>query len=333
MTVTAPTMLEHALHELALGAYVFPLRPRSKIPFGAHDCPSGHPHEHGHKDATSDPDVVRAWWRAHPDANNGVALEPSGQVLLDYDFRADLTASAEDELFAALGPLPETRTVLSRPDGSRHRVFRANGVLYTSAPTLIPGIEIKHKGGYRVGAGSIHPDTGAPYLDDEVTADLPLAPCPDFSPILPQLREVDDKPALEEQVGVGGRHHALTRVAGALRRLGLSGEEMVPTLLSVNAAPCVPPVGEQTSARSRAVSRSATRPRKRCHHRCAAVRRPRNARRRVPPPRCHGCAATSSRRPVTTRTSSTCRCSAWAATSRCAGRTSSPACRGSARPS
>jgi len=166
-------------------------------------------------------------------------------VLVDYDTRSDPTGTADDDLYDALGTLPPTKVVLSRSDGSRHRLFRANGVTYTSAPTRIAGLEVKHAGGYRVGVGSVHPETGLPYVYDALTADLPLAPCPDLAPILPRWKEAEDKPAVEEQVTVGARHHALTRIAGAQRRMGLSGEEMLPTLLEVNAARCVPPLAEK----------------------------------------------------------------------------------------
>lgn len=89
-------------------------------------------------------------------------------MLLDYDRRSDPTGTA-DELYAALGELPDTRVVMSRSNGSCHRLYRANGASYISAATLIPGFEIKHRGGYRVGVGSIHPDTGEPYVYDAVT--------------------------------------------------------------------------------------------------------------------------------------------------------------------
>jgi putative DNA primase/helicase len=65
--------LEAALSYAARGWAIFPLVPGSKKPFGkAHEC--GAPsHQHGFKDATTDPAIITAWWTEHPDANIGVA--------------------------------------------------------------------------------------------------------------------------------------------------------------------------------------------------------------------------------------------------------------------
>src|SRR4051812_5364940 len=55
---------------------VFPLRPGDKRPLT----------EHGFKDASRDPDRIRAWWKATPQANIGV---PTGLAfdVLDVDWR------------------------------------------------------------------------------------------------------------------------------------------------------------------------------------------------------------------------------------------------------
>lgn len=45
---------------------VFPLRPRGKTPLTSN----------GFKDATLDPEKVRAWWKQHPDANIGLPTGP-----------------------------------------------------------------------------------------------------------------------------------------------------------------------------------------------------------------------------------------------------------------
>ena len=63
-------------------------------PQGDCGCGRGHPPDqvgkapltpHGVKDATTDPDTIRTWWRKWPKANIGIALEPAGLLVLDLD--------------------------------------------------------------------------------------------------------------------------------------------------------------------------------------------------------------------------------------------------------
>lgn len=60
---------------LSMGWYVFPIKPGEKTPLT----------KHGHKEASNDPKVAKAWWDKHPDANVGVACGPSGLVVVDVD--------------------------------------------------------------------------------------------------------------------------------------------------------------------------------------------------------------------------------------------------------
>ena len=49
---------------------------------------------------------------------------------------------------------------------------------------------------------------------------------------------------LDEAIPEGRRDAALTRIAGVMRRQGLSADEMAPSLLAVNAGRCNPPLPE-----------------------------------------------------------------------------------------
>jgi len=49
----------------------------------------------------------------------------------------------------------------------------------------------------------------------------------------------------DDVIPEGQRDAILTRIAGAMRRQGLSAEEMVPSLLAVNAGRCQPPLPEE----------------------------------------------------------------------------------------
>lgn len=68
-------ILEKALAYAAKGYYVFPCRPKGKAPLTPH----------GHKDATIDENIIRKWWSKWPDANIGIALKPSGLMVVDID--------------------------------------------------------------------------------------------------------------------------------------------------------------------------------------------------------------------------------------------------------
>ena len=79
--------------------HVFPLRPRDKTPLEAG----------GFYTASTDPAVIRDWWRRWPEANVGIACGASGLVVIDIDakdgapgleswrdLKADLGAGIED---------------------------------------------------------------------------------------------------------------------------------------------------------------------------------------------------------------------------------------------
>lgn len=162
--------LKAALAYIARGWHVFPLCPRAKVPFpGDHEC--GAPlHQHGHLDATNDPDVVRCWWTVHPDANIGIraGIESGVGVVDRDDYRGGfVTWEALEAKYAAFPYSLRART----GSGSLHLYLRHPGGRRISgggAGRLGPGIDVKFDGGYVVGAGSIHPN-GNPYtwIDEE----------------------------------------------------------------------------------------------------------------------------------------------------------------------
>jgi hypothetical protein len=127
------------------GFKVFPLKPRSKLPAT----------QHGYKDASNDPAVIRAWWRRMPDANIGIATgKASGVIVLDVDAQhggLETLARLEDEN----GRLPDAPTVRTG-NGGLHIYFRDPGELRNSTGLVGPGIDVRGDGGYVVAAGSIH---------------------------------------------------------------------------------------------------------------------------------------------------------------------------------
>src|SRR4051794_5252709 len=75
---------------------------------------------HGHLDATTEPDQIKAWWTRWPDAMIGAPV-PDSCIVVDVDPRnnGDLA-----ELETLSGPLPPTLTAWSgRDDGGRHLYY------------------------------------------------------------------------------------------------------------------------------------------------------------------------------------------------------------------
>lgn len=136
-------MLDVALRYATRWA-VFPCKPGQKVPA----C------EHGCKDATRDPDRIRAWWERE-DYNIGVATGAvSGIYVLDVDGDEGLEALLE------LGHgIPGTLTQHT-PSGGLHLVFAYPVEVGNSARKIGPNLDTRGDGGYIVVAPSVHPNGG-----------------------------------------------------------------------------------------------------------------------------------------------------------------------------
>jgi hypothetical protein len=169
-------MLNHALKWAARGLPVFPLRPRSKIPFaGSNGC----------KDATRDEAIIRAWWRKQPRANIGVA---TGEGFFVLDLDGD---EAQQWFVNSCGRHGEHDPTLTVKTASGwHLYFWAPVEIPNSISRIAPHVDIRGTGGYAVAPPSIHPDTGQAY---EFVHDQPIAEAPRWltdlaipDPVLPR---------------------------------------------------------------------------------------------------------------------------------------------------
>ena len=147
-------LLSAALAYAGRGWPVFPCKARGKAPAT----------KRGLKDATTDPAVIREWWRDHPRANVAVVTgAAAGLFVLDIDVDP---AKGEDgnaslaELERVHGPLPTT-VEQRTPRGGRHLLFRhPGGKVKNSAKQLGAGLDVRGDGGYIVAAPSVHPNGG-----------------------------------------------------------------------------------------------------------------------------------------------------------------------------
>lgn len=112
MSVRLESALEYAQ---MLGFAVFPVAADCRVPMV----------EHGVHEASSDPAVIRGWWRQHPSANIAVAAGvPSGVLIVDIDAKDGKDGFASlQRMVEKYGPLPVTPRS-STPSGGAHLYFR-----------------------------------------------------------------------------------------------------------------------------------------------------------------------------------------------------------------
>lgn len=218
-----------AIEAAALGFYVIPLWPGSKVPAMHHErrCPRCGDCEHGHLGwemrATRDLETINRWWHAMP-LNVGIATGPSGLHVLDLDSahgahpppqwkgcrdgREVLTRLAE----RAGAPFPsETRTVRT-PTGGSHLYFQAPPSISLRNTVARVGwrVDSRGDGGFVVGAGSRRAEGWY-----ELIVDAPVAPMPLWLISIlrrPAFTPPRANPAHERRASVARRQAYLTTV-------------------------------------------------------------------------------------------------------------------------
>lgn len=137
---------EAAVAYARLGMFVFPLRPRTKVPL----------YTGGFKLATTDVGVVKRWWQEHPDANIGLWPGASGLAVVDVDGDAGM-ASAR-----ALGLL-EVETPIVTTSRGLHLYFRKPDGPPLGNLRPAPGLDVRSQSGYVLLPPSVHPQTRRAY--------------------------------------------------------------------------------------------------------------------------------------------------------------------------
>ena len=263
--------LETALEAVAAGWRVFPVHSIGSDGLctcgqgEACDSPGKHPRTpQGLLDATYLEDRVREWWGRWPDANLAVATGPeSGIWVLDVDADKGGLISLE-QLQAQVGELHAALSVRTG-GGGRHLYFlarRDDEEFVSSRVGVLPGIDVRGYGGYVLLPPSRHA-SGNAYEWEQSDVDLRRTWITDAPfPLLAQLRQAErraERNAAQhvegEVIPQGARDDRLTSIAGAMRRQGLSEDEMLAALLVVNQR-CDPPMGERQVAKiARSVAR------------------------------------------------------------------------------
>src|SRR4249920_3875410 len=135
--MTDDTALRRALAYAGHGWPVFPCLPGEKL------AATGH----GFKDATTDPERIRAWWARHPASNVAIATGHPGPDVLDVDQRGEAGSG-----FAAFnrlrreGLLAGVSALVRTPGGGLHGYFA--GSQQTSGRLPRHHLDFKAAGGY-----------------------------------------------------------------------------------------------------------------------------------------------------------------------------------------
>jgi putative DNA primase/helicase len=154
--------LEAALYYASRGTPVFPVNFADKHPLT----------EHGLKDAVTDANQIRTWWRLWPYAMIGIPAGPrSGLWVLDVDVDPSKGIHGHETIARLAAevchPLPSTLTSIT-PRGGRHHLFRWNGVsIRNSTAKIGPGIDVRGDGGYFIAPPSVRSDGAAYRWEDE----------------------------------------------------------------------------------------------------------------------------------------------------------------------
>ncbi len=135
------TMLEAAIEYAQRGWPVLPLKAGKKAPYGELV-------PRGHKEATTNEDVLKMWLSAHPEANVGVCVGPeTGVLVVDVDMHGVNGKASFEALEKEYGPLPETYTDETANDGLHHFFKFPESLRNIDLKAeLASGVDLKHNG-------------------------------------------------------------------------------------------------------------------------------------------------------------------------------------------
>lgn len=205
--------LRKALRYIAADWPVFPTHwtAHTGCSCGDAECPSPGKHPltwRGLHDASTDPDVITAWWTRWPAANVAIATGAPGPDVVDFDIKNDAPGAASLAKLRELGVLRGAHTLITTWSGGWHLYYlgsdQGNGTVRKH------GVDFRARGGYVLAPPS--QINGREYrLTERRSWRHPSVTGINFSlirraldpPTAPRQRHRDDHPA--------GNHDALIR--------------------------------------------------------------------------------------------------------------------------
>jgi len=244
------TLLDAALAYAARGWHVFPCHTPTAQGCSCRkacgDRIGKHPRtKNGLKDATTDPEQIRKWWKTWPQANIGIATGAvSNLVVLDNDIYKGGDVVLRD-LERSYSQLPETVLSLTGGGGEQYFFVHPGAYIKNGVESLGTGLDIRGDGGYVVAPPSLHA-SGKRYAWEIIHEpdDMPLAPMPDW--LLALCRETKAREVVDagEPIPKGKRNDTLFRVGCSFRARGCTEEVILAALREMNARQCYPPLAE-----------------------------------------------------------------------------------------
>jgi hypothetical protein len=230
-------MIRTAIALAQKGMAVFPCRPQEKRPATTN----------GLKDATTDLDIIRQWWRQEPQFNLAIATGAvSGIFVVDVD---GLDAEVElRRLEAEYGGLPSTVEAITAR--GRHVYFRSpEKPVRNSASKIAPGIDVRGDGGYVLAPPSIHPSGRRYEWSVDCATELAEAPVwlidmisvPATGVTPPQPPEAW-RQLVANGAAEGTRDCTVAKLAGHLLRRRIDPFVALELLQSWNLTKCMPPL-------------------------------------------------------------------------------------------
>ena len=150
-----------------------------------------------------------------------------------------------DTLLTAHAGIPDTWQDMTGGGGT-HVFFRYPNFAVKTCSGILPGVDIRGDGGQVVAPPSVHPETHKLYEWDglDPITKQPLAEAPQWLLDILAPKAEGARKTLSElpfRIPHGVQHFTLLSLAGMLRRLGLSAEEIFPTVWTVNERRCEVP--------------------------------------------------------------------------------------------
>jgi len=239
-------LLNAALWYADLGYPVFPCAPGRKTPIT----------DHGLLDATTEPEQISEWWTSYPQAN--VAIRTDGLLVVDVDGADNPWLLDDPDKLQQLAIAPTSLT----PRGGRQYIFRqpAGRAWRNTAGQLATHVDTRANGGYIVVPPSAASGATYRWLEgSELSIGPEQLPEPPAWLIhaLDHLRsappsEASDAGTHANAIPEGQRNRTLAQLAGAMRRVGMSGTEILAALLRVNIERCHPPLDQREVERTAA---------------------------------------------------------------------------------
>lgn len=232
--------LKYAYLYSSCGLKVFPCWHKGKSPIPKNGCYA----------ATNNEKQLKEWFSNI--LNNIAIATGSGIVVIDLDNDPDngkYGSEIWEEWQQIYGQAPDTWECLTG-GGGRHLYFRCNDEKLTTGVNIAPGVDFRGRGGYVIAPPSIH--ASGKIYEWEAShhpEDTPIAEMPVWlhALLLQSVKSPSKSPSNEipERFKEGERNSELFRLAASLRARGLSIDEMIATVTTVNKSRCLPPLSDK----------------------------------------------------------------------------------------